>query len=131
MTTRTGNSRPRLVNGTGRGPAVHTRYRLRLKVDELGWVTPRSADERHGFIDQYAPGTVVEIDMGAGTALRGYEAVEIAVAVAQCGAVYLISAAACGQPPAIEHGTAYNADGVLDLMRQAIDHVASRNNPAC
>ncbi|QDN58713.1 hypothetical protein [Streptomyces sp. S1D4-20] len=129
MTTRTGYGRPRLVaSAAGRGPAVHKRYRMRLRVDERGWVSPRSADDKHGFMDTYEPGTVVELDIGVGCCLRDYDAVLIAECVSQCAAVYLVSSAATGTAPCIEGGCAYNADGVLDLIRMAIDHVSAHRD---
>lgn len=132
MSARRSNGRPRLVDGARRGPAVHFRYQLRLQVKERGWIAPRSTDDPRGFIEQYAPGSVVEIDLGMGCALMDYDAVQIAEAVAQCGAVYLVSSAACGQPPHVEGGCAYNADGAMTLLRKAIDHVAAhRSTPAC
>lgn len=130
MTTRTG--RPRLVSSAaGRGPAVRARYRIRLRVDERGWVSPRSADDRHGFMNVYAPGTIAELDLGMGTALQDYDAVQIANSVRKCAVVYLVSSAATGATPQVEGGCAYNADGVLDLLRRAIEHVASRDDSTC
>ncbi|MER7838437.1 hypothetical protein ABTY98_21745 [Streptomyces sp. NPDC096040] len=133
MTTRHGNRGPRLALVAGRSPAVHFRYRLRLKVDAHGWIAARSADDRHGFIDTYAPGSVVEIDLGMGSLLTDYDAVLIAEAVSRCSEVYLISSAACGEPPHVEGGCAHNPDGVLVLMRQAIEDAAAadRGTPAC
>ncbi|MFF3660055.1 hypothetical protein [Streptomyces olivochromogenes] len=129
MTTRTGTGRPRLVAAaTGRGPAVHARYRMRLRVDKRGWVTPRSADDPNGFMDVYEPGTVVELDLGTGCVIADYDAVQIAECVSRCEAVYLVSAAAIGARPRIEGGFAYNADGVLHLLRMAIDHVSARRD---
>lgn len=129
MTTGTGYSRPRVVaSKAGGGPSVRKRYRTRLRVDARGWVSPRSADDRHGFMNVYEPGTVVELDIGIGSVLRDYDAVQIAESVSRCAAVYLISAAATGARPHIEGGCAYNADGVLDLLRRAIDHVSAHRD---
>jgi hypothetical protein len=129
VTTRQGDCPPRLALVARRGPAVHSRCRLRLKVDEHGWITARSADDRHGFIDTYAPGATVEIDLGQGVALAGYVAMEIAQAVSQCRDVYLISAKAWGEAPGIDGGVAFNADGCLTLLRAAIGEAASRQSP--
>jgi hypothetical protein len=133
MTTRTGNGRPRLVaSAAGRAPAVHLRYRMRLQVDPNGWVKPRSADDRHGFMETYKPGTVVEVDLGMASVLTDYDALFIAESLAQCKDVYLISAAADGSRPHVERGTAFNADGVLYVLRRAIERVAAgRDTPAC
>ncbi|MFE6194123.1 hypothetical protein [Streptomyces sp. NPDC057838] len=132
MTSRTSNGAPRPATGAGRGPAVEIRYRLRLRVDSRGWVLARSFDDRRGFISTYAPGTVVEIDLGRGHALRHYDAARIAEAVAHCQAVYLVSAVASGEWPHIEYGTAFNADGALQLLRLAIDRaVYLRGASAC
>ncbi|MEU5097595.1 hypothetical protein [Streptomyces sp. NPDC020996] len=132
MTARTAHGRPRLINGTRQGPAVHTRYRLRLRVDHRGFVQPRSADDPKGFMPQYQPGTVVEIDTGQGRVLLDYDAVCIAEQVAHCAAVHLVSSAANGSRPHIQNGAAHNADGVLHLLHLAIERVAShRGAPAC
>ncbi|MFI6662526.1 hypothetical protein ACIBL8_44275 [Streptomyces sp. NPDC050523] len=129
MSTRIGNGRPRLVaSAAGRGPTVRNRYRMRLRVDERGWVSPRSADDKHGFMDVYEPGTVVELDVGMGSALMDYDAVQIAECVSRCATVYLVSSAATGAAPRIEGGCAYNADGVLNLLRMAIDHVSAHRD---
>jgi hypothetical protein len=133
MTTRNGYGRPRPVaSAAGRapGPAVHTLCRVRLQVDSHGFVKPRSLDDRRGYIDTYQPGTSVELDFGQGTALMEYDAVAIAEAVAACDAVYLVSTAAYGARPHVECGAAFNADGVLHLMRLAIDHLAARRTEA-
>ncbi|MFC8408550.1 hypothetical protein ACFUG9_34045 [Streptomyces griseoincarnatus] len=132
MSTRTETGFPRLASAAGRGPAVHIRCRLRLKVDSRGWVQARSADDRSGLLSRYRPGTVVEIDLGNGHALHDFDARLIADAVAQCGAVDLVSAAADGSRPHVEYGTAYNADGALHLLRLAIDRAAhDRGASAC
>ncbi|CAM5714760.1 hypothetical protein SVIOM342S_07642 [Streptomyces violaceorubidus] len=100
--------------------------------DSRGWVLPRSFDDRRGFLPTYRPGTVVEIDLGRGRALRHYDAERIAEAVAQCHTVHLVSALAGGDWPHIEHGTAYNADGALHLLRLAIGRAAHlRSASAC
>ncbi|MCX5522971.1 hypothetical protein OG342_08865 [Streptomyces bobili] len=133
MTTRTGSGRPHLVaSAVTRGPVVRARYRMRLRVDGMGFVQPRSADDRTGFMNTYAPGTIAELDFGMGRVLADYDAVLIAETVSRCATVHLLSRAATGERPHIEHGTAYNADGVLYLMSQAIEHVAARRgNPEC
>ncbi|MFD7003950.1 hypothetical protein ACFWA5_48950 [Streptomyces mirabilis] len=129
MTTRTGNGRPRLVaSATGRGPVVRTRLQLRLRVDERGWVTPDSADDLRKGLNTYAPGTVLELNLGKGSCLTDYNAVRIAEYVSRCATVYLLSSAATGDRPHIEGGCAYNADGVLDLIRMAIDHVSAHRD---
>ncbi|MET8134659.1 hypothetical protein ABZV24_22350 [Streptomyces sp. NPDC005251] len=129
MNAPTGYGRPRLVaSAAGRGPAVHTRYRMRLRVDQRGWVSPRSADDPHEFMNTYEPGTVVELDLGMGCVLADYDAVQIAERVSLCAAVHLVSAAATGAKPCIDHGSAYNADGVLELLRMAIDHVSAHRD---
>ena len=128
MTTRTGNGRTRLVAsaaGRGSGPAVHAVCRTRVLVDEHGWVTIRSRDDKHGFMNTYKPGSVVELDLGNGKVLTDYDALTIAETVVDCSIVYLVSTAATGGRPVIENGTAYNADGVLHLMRLAIDRLAA------
>ncbi|MFJ3024075.1 hypothetical protein ACIPH4_24485 [Streptomyces tendae] len=132
MSTRTNNGIPRSASSAGRGPAVHLNYRLRLRVDSRGWILPRSFDDRRGFLTTYRPGTVVEIDLGRGRALRHYDAERIAEAVAQCHTVHLVSTLAGGEWPHIEHGTAYNADGALHLLRLAIGRAAHlRGASAC
>jgi hypothetical protein len=80
----------------------------------------------------YEAGAVVEVDFGKGTCLTHYNADMIAENLARCSAVHLISTEAYGARPVIEHGTAYNADGVLLVMRWAIERARERrSSSAC
>lgn len=133
MTTRTGNGRPRLIaSATGRGPVVHIRYRVRLHVDKHGIVQPRPAERPEGLLPLYQQGAVVEVHIGNGSCIAGYNAVIIAESLKNCAEVYLISDVAEGHAPVMEHGTAYNAEGVLRLLNAAIERAtASRGTTAC
>ncbi|MFD7001910.1 hypothetical protein ACFWA5_38070 [Streptomyces mirabilis] len=133
MTTRTGYGRPRLVaEATGRGPAVHIRYRVRLHVDKYGIVQPRPAGHPDGLLPRYQRGAVVEVHTGNGSCIAGYNAAIIAESFKNCSAVYLISDVAEGHAPVMELGTAYNAEGVLRLLSAAIERAAaSRDTAAC
>ncbi|MEU2584517.1 hypothetical protein ABZ612_16475 [Streptomyces avermitilis] len=133
MTTRNGYGRPRLVAAAaGRGPAVHTRYRVRLHVDKYGIVQPRPADSPEGLLPLYKQGAVVEVHIGNGSCIAGYNAVIIAESLKDCAAVYLISDVAEGHAPVLEYDTAYNAEGVLRLLSKAIERAAaSRDTAAC
>jgi hypothetical protein len=103
---------------------------MRLRVDERGWVCPQMAGHLdRSVMNYYKPGTVVELDFGHGTVLTDYNAALIAATVAQCATVHLVSRSATGDRPHIEGGVAYNADGVLHLMRLAIERLAADRDP--
>lgn len=105
---------------------------MRLHVDKHGIVQPRPVGRPDRLLPIYRPGAVVEVDTGQGTCLADYHAEIIAESLHACSTVHLISDAADGSAPVIEHGTAFNADGVLRLLRQAIERAAAaRGNAAC
>ena len=133
MTSRTSTSRPRLVaSAAGQGPTVDARCRLRLKVDQYGCIQPRSIDSSSGLMNIYETGAIVEVDLGKGRCLTYYDADLIAENLAKCAAVHIVSTEAYGEQPHIEHGTAYNADGAVLVLRWAIERAAgSRGAPAC
>ncbi|MET8098133.1 hypothetical protein ABZV29_16885 [Streptomyces sp. NPDC005236] len=133
MNAPTGYGRPRLVaSAAGRGPAVHARYRVRLLVDKYGIVQPRPAGRPDGLLPIYQQGAVAEVHIGNGTCIAGYNADIIAESFKDCDAVHLISDAAEGHAPVLDHGTAYNAEDVLRLLSEAIEQAAaSRGTAAC
>ncbi|WP_326787852.1 hypothetical protein [Streptomyces sp. NBC_00151] len=129
MTSRTGYGRPRLVaSAAGRGPAVHARYRVRPRVEKDGRIAPRDLD---GYgLPNYPAGSEVEIDLRHGTWLISYDAALIAESVRACSVVHLVSDKADGGNARYEDGTAYNANGVLVVLRAAIERCAARSSAA-
>ncbi|MFE4697143.1 hypothetical protein ACFRIC_08635 [Streptomyces sp. NPDC056738] len=129
MTTRTGYGRPRLVaSAAGRGPAVSARFRVRPRVEKDGRVLAR---DLNGYgLPTYPAGSEVEIDLRHGTWLIDYDAALIAESVRACSVVLLVSDKADGSSARCEQGTAYNADGVLVVLRAAIERCAARASAA-
>lgn len=89
MNARTSNGRPRLVNGTRRGPAVRGVVALRLHCFH-SFVGLPSPTQQYGGIERLPAGTVLRVDIGDARRCSDWTADLIAGAVRDCAVVEVI-----------------------------------------
>ena len=115
MNTRTGNGRPRLVNGARRGPAVRGVVWLRLRSFH-SYVGLPSPTQQYGGIERFPAGTVLRVDIGDAVRCSGWTAELLAGAVRDCAVVEVV-----GTDP-------YGVAETRDVLARALNAGVS---PAC